>query len=112
MARELDKLSGRRQLPNTIVCDKGPELTSKAMFFWSMKTGVKLRYLQPGKSTQNAFVESFNGKFREYCLDLYWFASLADARSTTEAWRHHDNDVRPHRSLGGKPPSAFAKAAA
>ncbi len=110
LARELDKL--KRKLPNTIVCDNGPEFTSKAMFFWAKKTGVKLHFIQPGKPTQNAFVESFNGKFRAYCLDLHWFASIEDARSIIEAWRTHYNHVRPHRSLGKKPPSVFAKEAA
>jgi len=66
----------------------------------------------PGKPTQNAFVESFNGKFRERCLDLNWFASLEDARSTIEHWRKHYNHVRPHHSLGRKPPAVFASEAA
>ena len=110
LVRELDQLS--RTLPNMIVCDNGPEFTSKAMYFWSKRTGVQLHFIQPGKPTQNAFVESFNGKFREYCLDLHWFASIEDARSTIGNWRHHYNHVRPHRSLGRKPPAVFAKAAA
>lgn len=110
LARELDRL--KRQLPKTIVCDNGPEFTSKAMFFWAKQIGVKLHFIQPGKPTQNAFVESFNGKFREYCLDLNWFASLEDARSTIDEWRVHYNHVRPHRSLGKKPPAVFAREAA
>ena len=110
VTREFDKLN--RQLPRTIVCDNGPEFTSKAMFFWAKRTGVKLHFIQPGKPTQNAFVESFNGKFRDYCLDLNWFASLDDARSTIDTWRHHYNHVRPHRSLGKKPPAMFARDAA
>ena len=109
LVRELDKL--KRKLPKTIVCDNGPEFTSKAMFFWAKRT-VKLHFIQPGKPTQNAFVESFNGKFREYCLDLNWFASLDDARSTINTWRYHYNHVRPHRSLGKKPPAMFAREAA
>lgn len=107
LARELDRLT--RPLPKTIVCDNGPELTSKAMFFWAKGTGVKLHFIQPGKPTQNAFIESFNGKFRAYCLDLHWFASIEDARSTIERWRSHYNDERPHRSLGSKPPAVFAR---
>ena len=90
----------------------GPELTCKAMFFWAKKRGVKLHFIQPGKPTQNAFVESFNGKFREYCLDLNWFASIAGARATIDSWKMHYNHVRPHRSLGRKPPAVFAKEAA
>ena len=79
LARALDRLAEHRPLPKTIVCDNGPELTSKALFFWSRRTGVKLHF-KPGKPTQNAFEKSFNGKLRDYCLDLHWFASLADAR--------------------------------
>ena len=110
VARELDLLS--RQLPKSVVCDNDPEFTSKSMFFWSRRQGVKLQFIQPGKPTQNAFVESFNGKFRDYCLNLNWFASLEDARETIDAWREHYNDVRPHRSLGRIPPSVFAQRAA
>lgn len=87
----------------------GPEFTSKAMFFWAKRAIVKLHFIQPGKPTQNAFVESFNGKFRGYCLDLNWFASLEDARETIDTWRDHYNHVRPHRSLGKKPPAVFAR---
>ncbi len=70
---------------------------------------MKLHFIQPGKPTQNAFVESFNGKFRDYCLDLHWFASIEDARSTIERWRSHYNCERPHRSIGNKPPAVFAR---
>ncbi|MEM1111917.1 MAG: IS3 family transposase [Pseudomonadota bacterium] len=112
LTRELDHLSEQRGLPVRIVMDNGPELTSKAMFFWSKRTKVKLHFIQPGKPTQNAFVESFNGKFRDYCLDLHWFASLADAKEEIESWRNHYNHVRPHRSLGKKPPAVFAREAA
>ena len=112
LANELDRLSQIRALPRTLVCDNGPEFASKAMFFWSKRNRVKLHFIQPGKPTQNAFVESFNGKFREYCLDLHWFASLSDARDTIAAWRYHYNHVRPHRSLNRKPPAVFAKEAA
>jgi putative transposase len=110
VARELNRLSHR--FPKTIVVDNGPEFTSKAMYFWSKHTGVKLHFIQPGKPTQNAFVESFNGKLREYCLDLHWFTSIEDARSTIDDWQHHYNYVRPHRSTGRKPPMLYAKEAA
>ena len=112
LARELSQLADRRPMPRTIVCDNGPEFTSKAMYFWAKKIGVKLHFIQPGKPTQNAFVESFNGKMRAYCLDLHWFASIEDARSTIDDWQRHYNHVRPHRSLGKKPPAVFAKEAA
>jgi hypothetical protein len=83
----------------------GPEFTSKAMFLWSGRPGVKLHFIQPGKPTQSAFVESFNGKFRDYCRDLNWFVSLDDARSAIDTWPTHYNHVRPHRSLGKKTPA-------
>ena len=107
VANELGRLN--RPLPDSLVCDNGPEFTSKAMFFWSQQTDTKLSFIQPGKPTQNAFVESFNGKFRDYCLDLHWFASFEDARSTIDTWREHYNHVRPHRSLGKQPPAVYAR---
>ena len=112
LTRELDQLARTRPLAKRIVMDNGPELTSKAMFFWSQRTGVKLHFIQPGKPTQNAFVESFNGKFREYCLNQHWFVSLDDARSKINDWRHHYNHIRPHRSLGRIPRAVFAREAA
>jgi len=105
LARFLDELSVSRKLPKAIVMDNGPELTSKAMFFWSQKTGIKLNFIQPGKPTQNAFVESFNGKFRDSCLNLHWFKSLHEARQIINAWRMHYNFERPHSSLGYKSPA-------
>ena len=109
VTRELNSLG---QLPKTIVCDNGTEFTSKAMFFWSQRTGVKLHFIQPGKPTQNAFVESFNARFRDSCLNHHWFHTLADARVLIEQWQHHYNHVRPHSSLGYLPPVVFAKQAA
>ena len=111
LARELNLLTESRPLTARIVCDNGPEFAGKTMFFWLQQNGVKLHFIQPGKPTQNAFVESFNGKFRDYCLDLHWLASLDDARSAIETWRNHYNNARPHRSLGRKPPAVFAKEA-
>jgi putative transposase len=73
------------------------------MFFWSRRTGVKLHFIQPGKPTQNAFVESFNGKFRDTCLNQHWFLDLADARPTIDAFTAHYNDIRPHSSLNYQP---------
>ena len=67
-----------------------------------------MHFIQPGKPTQNAFVESFNGKFRLECLDAHWFTSLADARAVIEAWRRDYNEVRPHSSLAGRTPAEFA----
>jgi putative transposase len=90
----LDELAQIRGLPRRIVMDNGPEMTSKAMFMWSKRTGVGLHFNQPGKPTQNTFVESFNGRFRDGCLNQQWFKTIADARSITEEWRQHYNLVR------------------
>jgi len=76
VARYLDELAVRRGIPKIIVCDNGPEFTSKTMFFWAIEARVMLHFIQPGKPTQNAFVESFNGKFRDQCLNLHWLRNL------------------------------------
>lgn len=102
----------RSKKPHTIICDNGPEFTSKAMFFWSRDSGVKLGFIQPGKPTQNAFVESLNGKFRNECLNRHWFRTLAEARYEIDHWRHHYNTIRPHSSLGYLSPIEFAERAA
>ena len=105
-------LGQQRGYPEKLRCDNGPELVSIALAGWAEDHGVHLDFIEPGKPTQNALIESFNGKFRDYCLNLHWFASLADAREKIESWRNHYNHVRPHRSLGKKPPAVFAREAA
>jgi len=107
MARFLERLAKTRGLPNTLVLDNGTEMTSKAMFFWAQRQGVKLHFIQPGKPTQNAFVESFNGRFRDGCLNQQWFRDIGDARAIIDAWRQHYNEERPHSSLGYLPPKTF-----
>ncbi len=107
VVRYLNQLSELRGLPKTLVLDNGPEMTSKAMFFWSQKTRVKLHFIQPGKPPQNAFVESFNGRFRDGCLNQQWFRDLADARQIIDDWHEHYNTTRPHSSLGYTPPAVF-----
>lgn len=111
MARCLGELVQTRGLPRRIVMDNGPEMTSKAMFMWSQLTGVKLHFIQPGKPTQNAFVESFNGRFRDGCLNQQWFKSLADAQSIINSWREHYNRVRPHSALNYRSPAEYEQAA-
>lgn len=96
-------------LPAEIVCDNGPEFTSRAMFHWASDYGVELCFIQPGKPTQNAFVECSNGKFRDDCLDQHWFRDLAETRLEIEAWRVHYNTVRPHSAFNGMPPSTYAQ---
>lgn len=112
VARFLDELSKTRGLPKSIVCDNGTEYTSKAMFFWSKENRVKLNFIQAGKPTQNAFVESLNGKFRNECLNQHWFRSMKEATWEINQWRHHYNHVRPHSALGYLPPVAFKEQAA
>lgn len=112
VGRILNMLVSERSKPQSIVCDNGSEFTSKAMFFWAKKSGVKLAFIQPGKPTQNAFVESFNGKFRASCLNQNWFRTLDEARDEIDMWKEHYNHVRPHSSLNYMPPSLFAKEAA
>ena len=119
MARFRDDLALRHGLPEEIVLDNGPEGASRAMFDWSEKTGVRPRFLEPGKPVQNAFVESPNGKPRDECLNLrrhcrsnQWrahgnFGSLAHARDEIGRWRHHYNAERPHSALGYRSPLAF-----
>jgi putative transposase len=107
VARALNGLADTDGLPVQIVSDNGPEFTSKAMFLWAQQSGVKLHFIQPGKPTQNAFVESYNGKFRDACLNEHWFVTIADARRHIETWRIHYNTVRPHSSLGNRTPEQF-----
>jgi putative transposase len=107
MARWLNEIIKSRGRPHTLGLDNGPQMTSKAMFFWSQKSRVKLHFMQPGKPIHNAFVESFNGRFRDGCLNQHWFNDLTDARRTISHWRVHYNQVRPHSSLGYKTPAAF-----
>ena len=112
VTRFLNQLIEARGAPNRIVCDNGTEFTSKAMFFWSKESRVALGFIQPGKPTQNAFVESVNGKFRNECLNLHWFRTIEEARYEIDLWRNHYNNERPHSALNYLSPVAFAKLAA
>lgn len=112
VARFLTQLIEERGAPKHIVCDNGTEFTSKAMFFWSRDSGVKLSFIQPGKPTQNAFAESLNGRFRAECLNQHWFRSLEEAKEIINAWRYQYNHIRPHSALGYVPPAVHAKRAA
>lgn len=112
VTRFLSQLVDLHGLPNRIVCDNGTEFTSKAMFFWAKEKNIKLAFIQPGKPTQNAFVESLNGKFRNECLNQHWLRSMDEARDEIKKWRRHYNHERPHSSLNYLSPVAFAKQAA
>ena len=104
MARELDAIIARRARPKTIVSDNGSEMTSRAILDWTNKTGLNWRYIAPGKPQQNGFVERFNGKLRDECLNEEVFATLAEARVLIERWRQDYNRVRPHSAHGGLTP--------
>lgn len=95
-------------LPNIFNIDNGSEFTGKVMDQWAHEKGIKLDFIRPGKPNENAFIESFNGKFRDECLNENWFVSLEDARRTIEEWRIDYNENRPHSSLGGLTPKEFA----
>lgn len=112
VVRVLERLVAERGRPEVIVMDNGPEFTSRALDAWAYRQGVRLHFIQPGKPVQNCFVESFNGKLRDECLNEHWFVDLGDARRTIEAWRRDYNQVRPHSALGNVPPSEYAKSAA
>ena len=106
------RVAATRGAPHTIRVDNGPEFISKALDRWAYQNGVTLDFSRPGKPTDNAFVESFNGRLRDECLNAHWFLSLADARAKIEAWRRHYNESRPHTALGWRTPQEFALAAA
>lgn len=107
VVRELEQLGFERSTPRVIVSDNGTELTSCAVLRWA--TGrLDWHYIEPGKPVQNAFIESFNSKLRDECLNEHVFLTLAEARETIEAWRHDYNHLRPHGSLGALTPAEFA----
>ena len=108
LARELDDLIARRAKPKTIVSDNGTEMTSMAILKWCQQTHVEWHYIAPGKPMQNGFVESFNGSFRDECLNETLFSSLAQARAAIATWKEDYNRNRPHSSLGNITPNEFA----
>jgi putative transposase len=107
VVRVLERLQELRGLPQILVMDKGPEFAGQALDVWAYDQGVRLHFIEPGKPVQNAFIESFNGKMRDECLNEHWFLSLGEARETIEAWRRDYNEVRPHTSLGNRTPQEF-----
>ena len=107
VARVLDRIVCERGAPAAISLDNGPELTSRALDQWAYERGVRLRFIDPGKPQQNGYIESFNGKLRDECLNEHWFLSLPHARSLIEDWRLDYNLNRPHSSLGNLTPEEF-----
>jgi putative transposase len=110
VVRVLEQLRVTRGLPGRITVDNGPEFQSKALDAWAHQRGVQLQFSRPGKPVDNTFIEAFNGRMRDECLNQSWFLTLLDARRTIAAWRETYNTARPHRALKGCTPSGYAEA--
>src|SRR3974390_3844558 len=112
VTRVLEGIIADRGAPQAIRCDNGPELTSRHFLAWCVERKIEVVHIQPGKPTQHAYVESFNGRLREECLNVSWFQNLFDAKRKIAAWRKEYNQERPHSSLGYRTPKEFAEAQA
>ena len=104
----LQGLQKDRGGPKRLFCDNGSEFSSQVLDLWAYQNGVKIDFSRPGKPTDNGHIESFNGTFREECLNTHWFTTLGDAREIIEAWRREYNESPPHRALGERTPYEFA----
>lgn len=109
VTRVLDRLALERGLPAVLRTDNGMEFCGRTMLTWAHERGVTLRLIEPGKPNQNAFIESFNGRLRDECLNEHWFTSLPHARAVIEAWRREYNEERPKKGLGGLTPAQYAE---
>jgi len=109
VTRVLEALATTRGLPQVLRTDNGLEFCGRAMLTWAHTRGLTLRLIEPGKPTQNAYIESFNGRFRDECLNEHWFTSLAHAQVVIEAWRCEYNEERPKKGLGGLTPAAYGR---
>ena len=109
VVRVLDAIAERRGYPSAMQIDNGPEFTSRALDQWAYEHRVALHFIQPGKPTQNAHIESFNGRLRDECLNQHWFRSLPDARQLIEHWQEDYNETRPHSALGYLAPAAYRR---
>ncbi|KZC16120.1 transposase [Rhodanobacter sp. FW510-R12] len=108
VTRILDQAACFRDYPRAVRTDNGPEFTSRTFIAWTQQHGIEHLLIEPGRPMQNGYIESFNGKFRDECLNEHWFTSLAQARDVIADWRHDYNEVRPHSSCGRIPPAQFA----
>ena len=108
VAIALDKVLALRGAPVSITVDNGTEFTSKALDLWAYRNGVHLDFIRPGKPVENGYIESFNGKLRDECLNVEVFFTLADARRKLHHWRHDYNQHRPHSALADRTPAEFA----
>jgi len=109
VTRVLERIIAERGKPESVRCDNGPEFTSRHFLAWCEEQGIAVIHIQPGKPMQNGHVESFNGRFRDECLNASWFVNLADAKRKIESWRVEYNGERPHSSLAYRTPAEFAK---
>ena len=103
----LDRVLGNARRPRSITVDHGTEFQSRALEDWAYRRGVQLDFIRPGKPIENAFIESFNGRLRDECLNVHQFVSITDAQTKIEAWRLDYNQRRPHGSLGHLTPTEF-----
>ncbi len=109
LVRLLDQVCARRGKPAVIRTDNGKEFTGRAMLTWAHRHGIALRLIEPGKPNQNAYIESFNGRLRDECLNEHWFTSIHHARAVIRAWAREYNEERPKKALGGLTPAAYAR---
>jgi putative transposase len=107
VATVLERLADIRGLPRSITVDHGPEFEGRLLDAWAYKRGVRLAFIRPGKPVDNCYIESFNERFRDECLNEHWFITMSHARSTIEAWRIEYNTERTHSSLGDRTPQEF-----
>jgi putative transposase len=110
VTRVLDQVIEERGQPDAMRLDNGPEFTSRCFVAWAEQRGIRLIYIEPGKPVQNSYIESFNGRFRDECLNAHWFENMADARRKIESWRQEYNQQRPHSALAYRTPEEFARA--
>jgi putative transposase len=109
VALALSQVVAERGAPVSITVDNGTEFYSRAMEAWAYQYGVQLDFIRPGRPVENGYIESFNGRLRDECLNVQVFFALADVRKKLELWRQDYNQVRPHSSLGDQPPAVFAR---
>ncbi len=108
VVKALNRIKAQRGAPKMLFCDNGSEFSSQAMDLWAYQNGVRIDFSRPGKPTDKAHVESFNGTFRQECLNAHWFMTLSEAKEIIEAWRREYNESRPHRALGERTPNELA----
>jgi putative transposase len=104
----LERLIEQRGSPQSITVDHGPEFEGQALDTWAYQHDIRLAFIRPGKPVENAYIESFNGRFRDECLNEHWFVTIDHARRLIDRWRIEYNTERPHSSLGNRTPAEYA----